>query len=230
MSLSPDDSSVVYDEAAPRSGAVDLYRFDFATGQTPRLTFNAAHDMFPVWSGRSIFFNSLRAFPPQLLEIDADSTGNERQILQSPSPLLHRTPATLPPPHTAPGPPRFHRCSWRSSLSILLQSQRAASLCGLPGVFNAEKSYEVVRPSVSNDGWPAADLGRRRLRADRRRDGKELFFLAPNRTLMAVEFTGTGATFNPSRARPLFPTAVQWLESQAIGRHYAPSRDGKRFC
>ncbi len=88
LSLSPDENSVVYDKAVPRTGAVDLHRFDFATGQESRLTFNVAHDMFPLWSGRSIFFNSLRAFPPQLLEIDADSTGNERQILQRPFPAI----------------------------------------------------------------------------------------------------------------------------------------------
>jgi Tol biopolymer transport system component len=52
LSLSHDDSRVVYDEAAPRSGSVDLHRFDFATGQASRLTFNASHDMFPFWSPR----------------------------------------------------------------------------------------------------------------------------------------------------------------------------------
>ena len=62
-----------------------------------------------------------------------------------------------------------------------------------------------------------------------RRDGRERFFLAPNRTLMAVEVSGTGATFTPHAPRALFPTAITWLENQALGRHYAPSRDGQRF-
>ena len=62
-----------------------------------------------------------------------------------------------------------------------------------------------------------------------RRDGKELFFLAPNRTLMSVDVKGTGSTFSHTSPRPLFPTDVTWLESQSIGRHYAPSSDGQRF-
>jgi eukaryotic-like serine/threonine-protein kinase len=62
LSLSPDNRQVVYDESSGRSGSVDLHRYDFATGRPTRLTFNPAHDMFPVWArdGSRIFFNSLR--------------------------------------------------------------------------------------------------------------------------------------------------------------------------
>jgi hypothetical protein len=46
---------------------------------------------------------------------------------------------------------------------------------------------------------------------------------------MSVPVRRTGATFDPGAARPLFRTTVTWLENQALGRHYAPSNDGRRF-
>ena len=46
---------------------------------------------------------------------------------------------------------------------------------------------------------------------------------------MSVEVTGTASTFDHGSPRALFPTRVTWLENQAMGRHYAPSRDGQRF-
>jgi len=46
---------------------------------------------------------------------------------------------------------------------------------------------------------------------------------------MSVEVTGTASTFDHGSPRALFPTHVTWLENQAMGRHYAPSRDGQRF-
>ena len=88
LSLSPDASSVVYDEADPRTGRIDLQRFDFARGAPTRLTFHPSHDMFPVWShdGARIAFNTLRDGPPNLYEMRADSPGNERALLKTPAP------------------------------------------------------------------------------------------------------------------------------------------------
>jgi dipeptidyl aminopeptidase/acylaminoacyl peptidase len=58
-----------------------------------------------------------------------------------------------------------------------------------------------------------------------RRDGKELFYLAPDRSLMAVEVT-TGQGLDVSVPKVLFHTHA----SDADGRNrYAVSRDGQRF-
>jgi Tol biopolymer transport system component len=247
LSLSPDDNSVVYDEAAPRTGSVDLQRFDFSTGQTSRRTFHASHDMFPFWSpdGRYIFFASLRIVPPQLFEINADSTGNEQQILQKPFP-------TIPIDVSSDGKllvyqgvlPRTNGDVFALALDgsqkdtpvLVSPANEGHAMLSPDGrllayVSNASKSYEVyVQQFPISDGkrqWQISVDGG--FEPYWRRDGKELYFLAPNRTLMSVEVTGTGATFSPSRPRALFPTAVTWLENQALGRHYAPSRDGQRF-
>src|SRR6185503_17705160 len=84
LSLSPDAASVVYDQAEPRNRTLDLWRLDFARGIPSRLTFHPSHDMFPLWSpdGARIAFGSLRDPPPQLYELDAESAGDEKLLLQ----------------------------------------------------------------------------------------------------------------------------------------------------
>ncbi len=85
VSLSPDSASVIYDEAEPRNRTLDVWRLDFARGIPSRLTFNPAHDMFPLWSpdGTRIVFSSLREPPPQLYELNANSAGTEKALLKT---------------------------------------------------------------------------------------------------------------------------------------------------
>ena len=58
-----------------------------------------------------------------------------------------------------------------------------------------------------------------------RRDGKELFYLAPDRKLMAVTVK-TGATFEADAPRAMFQTE---LNVAALRQSYAVSADGNRF-
>jgi serine/threonine protein kinase/Tol biopolymer transport system component len=58
-----------------------------------------------------------------------------------------------------------------------------------------------------------------------RRDGKELFYLAPDRRLMAVAVK-TGETFEADSPRALFRTE---LNAAALRQSYAVSLDGQRF-
>jgi eukaryotic-like serine/threonine-protein kinase len=58
-----------------------------------------------------------------------------------------------------------------------------------------------------------------------KRDGRELYYLLPNGTLMAVEMT-VGTTIEPGIPRPLFQTR---LTPSAIADQYAVAADGQRF-
>jgi dipeptidyl aminopeptidase/acylaminoacyl peptidase len=100
LSLSPDATSVVYDQAEPRNRTLDLWQLNFARGVPSRLTFHPSHDMFPLWSpdGTRIAFSSLREPPaaadqdpppllpsrivPQLYELNANGAGTENASSQ----------------------------------------------------------------------------------------------------------------------------------------------------
>jgi hypothetical protein len=58
-----------------------------------------------------------------------------------------------------------------------------------------------------------------------RRDGTEIFYLAPDDTMMAATVDGKGATFEVHAVKPLFETHI------AMGGRYqyAVSADGQRF-
>ncbi len=61
-----------------------------------------------------------------------------------------------------------------------------------------------------------------------RRDGRELFYLTPDGTLMAVAVKPTDA-FEFGAPQALFETSLQRTTVQIIMNHYAVARDGQRF-
>jgi hypothetical protein len=61
-----------------------------------------------------------------------------------------------------------------------------------------------------------------------RRDGRELFFLAPDSRMMAAEIEGRWPTFEIATIRPLFQTQVR-LRPNVQGYGYDVSADGQRF-
>lgn len=86
-----------------------------------------------------------------------------------------------------------------------------------------EEVYVQTFPS-SNQKWRISTDGGSQ--PTWRADGRELFYLAPDDTLIAVPIEARPA-FTPGVASPLFQAR---LGGPRITRnHYAPSRDGQRF-
>ena len=82
-----------------------------------------------------------------------------------------------------------------------------------------------VRPFPSGDEkWPISTSGGSE--PTWRRDGKELFYLAPDRKLMAVPVMGP--TFNAGEPKPLFETRVGPINPE-FRNLYAAASDGNRF-
>jgi hypothetical protein len=245
LSLSPQGTSVVYDQAEPRNRTFDLWRLDFARGIPSRLTFHPSHDFFPLWSpdGTRIAFGSLREPPPQLYALNAKSAGTEKLLLKT----------------NFPASPS----SWSSDGSLLIYDtthpQTGGDIWALPLAGKSEP-YPVVRTAadehygtLSPDGrwltyisnetgayevyvesFPATGFKRQvstqgGFEPQWRRDGKELFYLAPNQTLMAVGVKSNPTTLEVSPPEALFATRIKWMEIQAVGHHYAAAPDGQRF-
>jgi Tol biopolymer transport system component len=61
-----------------------------------------------------------------------------------------------------------------------------------------------------------------------RRDGKEIFYLAPNRKLMAVSVT-TGTSFQQGAPVPLVQTRVARSNATGVRNNYVAAADGQRF-
>jgi eukaryotic-like serine/threonine-protein kinase len=245
LSLSPDATSVVYDQAEPRNRTFDLWRLDFARGTPSRLTFHPSHDFFPLWSpdGARIAFGSLREPPPQLYELNANSAGTEKLLLKT---NLPKSPS-----------------GWSSDGRLLFYDstdpETGGDIWALPLVGKPEP-YPVVRTAsdehygtLSPDGrwlayisnetgayemyveaFPATGFKRQvstqgGFEPQWRRDGKELFYLAPNQTLMAVGVKSNPTTLEVTAPEALFATRIKWMEIQAVAHHYAPAPDGQKF-
>jgi eukaryotic-like serine/threonine-protein kinase len=245
LSLSPDATSVVYDQAEPRNRTFDLWRLDFARGIPSRLTFHPSHDIFPLWSpdGTRIVFGSLREPPPQLYELNANSAGTEKLLLKT---NLPKTPS-----------------GWSSDGRLLIYDSTdpqtggdiwALPLVGRPEPYplvrtEADEHYGTLSPDgrwlayISNEtgtyevyveSFPATGFKRQvstqgGFEPQWRRDGKELFYMAPNQTFMAVGVKSNQITLEVSPPKSLFATRIKWMEIQAVAHHYAPAPDGQRF-
>jgi serine/threonine protein kinase/Tol biopolymer transport system component len=62
-----------------------------------------------------------------------------------------------------------------------------------------------------------------------RRDGGELFFVAADGQMMAVDARKSGASFEHGTPRALFKTRMRWDAPMILGMHYDVSADGQRF-
>ena len=146
MSLSPEATSVVYDQAEPRNRTFDLWRLYFARGIPSRLTFHPSHDIFPLWSpdGTRIAFGSLRKPPPQLYTLNANSAGTEKLLLKTSYPV---SPSS----------------GWSSDGSLLVYGttnpQTGGDIWALPLVGKSEP-YPVVRTAADGQYGTLSPDGR----------------------------------------------------------------------
>jgi serine/threonine protein kinase/Tol biopolymer transport system component len=245
IALSPDATRVVFDQADPRTATFDLWQLVFAVGAPDKLTFNPSHDIFPMWSpdGSRIVFTSVRERPPQLYVMDPHVAGGETRLFQSPLPVV-------PSGWSRDGKTLFYTRTdadtatgdvWSLSLddkaSAAIVSTTNDERYGVPSpdgrwlayVSNESGTYEVnvralkgpgVRRQVSVRGGSQPQWGR---------DTAELIYLAPDRTLMAVDFQSGRDAFGFGSPRPLFRTRTKSIEIQGTTRTYAVTADGQHF-
>ncbi len=92
---------------------------------------------------------------------------------------------------------------------------------------NLSGRFEVYVQSFPSSGgkWQVSTGGG--AQPQWRRDGRELFYLAADRKIMAVEVNGAGPTFVPGVPKPLFEAHVS---ANFPGQpYYAVTGDGQRF-
>ena len=248
--LSPDGKFAALEEADPVNQNMDVYLFEFARGIRNRFTFDAKREISPTWSadGKSILFTRFTNPGSAWLRKSSNLAGDEELLfklsevgvpstwspdgrfvlyntIQIPADILAvdlkanmeaRKPfAVVTSPYNDANARFSPDGKWFSYASTESGKGEIYVRPFNPGSAEGSAATTGGKVMVSKGG---AGLGG----AVWRRDGKELFYVAPDQTLMSVDVT-TVPTFNPAGApKPLFkmPQGILFFDV---------SRDGQRF-
>jgi tRNA A-37 threonylcarbamoyl transferase component Bud32 len=233
--LSHDNRRVAYSIGDPG----DVWSEDFSRHVSTRLTFNPADDSIPVWSpdDTRLYFLSQRSGGGDLYQKPASGTGGDEMLLSSA--VAKQADSVSPDGRFLLFQAQNPKTKWDLELlslpdrkiSPFLQTEFAEnqgdfSPDGRWIAYASDESgrFEVyVQPFPGPGGkWQISNAGGSA--PAWRRDGKEIFYLAPDRKLMAVAVR-TGAAFESEAPAPLFETRVR-IDAN---RHYDVSADGQRF-
>jgi eukaryotic-like serine/threonine-protein kinase len=222
--LSPDEKRVAASITDLQSGARDVWLLDIARNAPTRFTFDPAEDSIPIWSpdGSLIAFVSDREGTGNLYVKSANSAGKEELLLKTTErKFLH---------DWSRDGKFIAYSSLNTSTNIdlwalpmtgdkkpfpLLQSPFVEDHARFSpdGYFIAYSSNETGRYEVyvqtfppSGGKWVISRDGGAQPRW--RRDGKEIFFIAPDRKLMAADVKLAGSNFEVSVPKPLFQTQI----------------------
>jgi len=237
LELSPDQKQAVV--AAPSPGSSDLWLFDVARGLRTRFTLDAAPELAAIWSpdgGRLVFGSQKKGGPLDIYQ-KAIGTGTEEELY---SDSLDKYPFSWSADGrfilygSAPGQNLWTLPLFGERKPIPFMQTPSSEFAGRfspDGRWVAYRSDESGRFEIYVAPFPGPGAKARISAAGAtggyprwRRDGKELFYLASDNTLMAAAVNGQGTTFEVGEVQPLFQT------SAAGGRYpYDVSADGQRF-
>jgi eukaryotic-like serine/threonine-protein kinase len=235
--ISPDGRRVAVGVGDPG----DVWIYDVARRVRTRLTFAASDDFAPTWSpdGERVAFSSQRSGSGDLYAKSASGTGNDELLSSS---KIFKVPNSWSPDGryiayiAFQGAPGSKADLWLLSLpdrraSPLLQTEfdEVAGVFSPEGRWLAYASNEsgrfevYVQPFPGPGGkWQVSTAGGNHPRW--RRDEKELFYVAPDGKIMAVELRA-GPAFEAGTPQPLFATLLKNMP----GPPYDVSSDGQRI-
>jgi WD40-like Beta Propeller Repeat len=241
--LSPDGRRVAM--RRPVQGNIDIWLRDVLSGGMTRLTFDAAVESTPVWSpdGTRIAFNSNRTGVYTLYTKASNGSGAEERLVDSRNNrvtndwsrdgrwLLYaeRHPTSARDLWALDTTGRDH------TLRVVANTpaEEVLSTFSPDGRWVAYQTNESGRFEVVVQAFPQAS-GKWQVStaggvAPRwRADGKELYFLAPDATMMAVPVTAAGTSFAVGAPVPLFRTRIVDGGTVTNNRpQYAVARDGR---
>jgi len=245
LALSPDERRVAASLGSGSPENVDIWIIDIARNVRSRLTSDPGADTAPVWSpdGTRIAFAGERSGKLSVRQKVIDGTAADEALLEASN--------NVPFPNGWSPDGRFIVYSFTESFPIrsnvwflpLFGDRKPFPLAKTrfiegSGVFSpdgrwiAYMSDESGQPNVYVQPFPASGPKYPMSRGWGgqpvwRADGRELFYLGADGTLMAVPI-GVGAQFDAGTPQPLFATNVpgnKFYSSQV----YAVTRDGERF-
>jgi Tol biopolymer transport system component len=239
MMLSPDTNRLVF-ARRDRSGVQNLWILDLERNVPSRLTFGAGPDSDGTWSpdGQRLVFASVREGKKSLYEISSNG-GGERLLLESQGPQLSMDAWS--------GDSRFivyHIDQTREMWAMPITGEDRTPFLVVKSISgrvdepafspdskwisynnNDTGRYEIYvkRFPPTDDKWRISRDGG--VQARWRRDGREMYFLAPDGGVMAVDVT-LGATPTFGEPHKLFDTRLAFSFQTD---QYAVTPDGQRF-
>jgi Tol biopolymer transport system component len=240
--LSPDGRRVAMSRT-PQANT-DIWLMDLVRGGLTRLTFDAGADLNPVWSpdGMQIAFSSSRKGVFDVYLKPSNGSGAEDVLLGTPITKVTQDWSKdgrflLYYVNSKTG-----RDLW--AMDMIGQDHKARVVANTPfeevlaqfspdGRWVAYQTNEsgrfeiVVQPFPDAGGkWQVSTGGGVTPRW--RADGKEIYFLAPDATMMAAPVTASGKTFESGTPMALFPTRILGGGAVSTNRpQYAVARDGR---
>ena len=241
VELSPDDKHVVVTRWDNQMGSLDLWLVD--EGRETRFTFDPQNDSSPVWSpdGSRIAFNSNRLGVADVYAKPSSVAGNEELLVQSNNPksphdwsadgqfILYGElgPATAADIWVLPlfgdrKPFPFLQTSFvENSGRFSPDGHWVAYTSNETGV---DQIYVRPFPPGAGQFMVSTNGGSQpRWRAE----GKQLFYLSPDRKIMAVDIKEDATKFEPGTPELLFEARIFVPPGNATS--YEVSRNGQRF-
>jgi len=246
LALSPDGARAAVSVMDTGTGTRDIWMFDLARGLRQRVTFDPGDDIAPAWSrpgADRLLFSSRRQGSTHLYETSLRGAGGDALLFEDNlgkyASSVSQDGAFLA--YVGGGGILRRSDIWvlalrgdRRAFPLLetpfVESQPQFSPDGqwLAYMTNESGRQEVyVRPysrdgerlqaSTAGGGWPRW-----------RRDGKEIYYLAPDRTLVAVPVTRQGSRLEIGAGRPLFTVRTR-PQARLDAYNYDVSADGRRF-
>ena len=238
--LSPDGESIVVEKRDPDRQATDLWTVDLARGTFSRLTSAAGFENVPIWSpdGRRVAFSSDQGAMANIWVKNASGAGTEEILVKGrafPTDwsrdgryLLYMSDggATHFDVHV------YDTERHAATAVVATPFQETDARFSPDGKWIAYVSDETRTPQVYVQSFPdgATKIHVSTAGGDEpqwRGDGRELFYLAPDTTLMAVDVQARGSSLAIGAPQPLFVTNTD--PPNVIRNVYSPSPDGKRF-
>jgi serine/threonine protein kinase len=240
IEVSPDERQVSVSIPDESGQGRDIWLYDLSRGLRTRFTFDRTQSSGSIWSpdGSRVVFNSERKGHMDLYQKSSSGAGAEEVLLED---NFDKYPEGWSPDGrfilyaSLGGPTGFDLFALplfgdRKPIPFLqTQFNEISGRFSPDGRWVAYSSnesgrYEVyVTPFPGPGGkWQISTAGGVWPRW--RRDGNEIFYLAPGRALMAASVNGKGSSFDVGAVKLLFQT-------RAVGQvdRYAVSADGQRF-
>ncbi len=230
------------------AGNLDIWLMDLNTGAATRFTFNPSNNNTPVWSpdGTRVIFYSNHGGMPGLYQKSTNGAGAESALLQNGAAggvsdwsrdgryVIFTNSATiwvLPLMGDHKPIPFLHS----SFIQIGARLSPDSRWIAFPSKESGREEIYVESFTPAADAGSAATTGKWLVSRDGgvgmihwRQDGKELFYLAPDGSVMAVPVT-PGPVFHAGAPQRLFTVPTVFMHSTAPGNLADVSPDGQKF-